>query len=79
MPRLHISHAQPPSLYATPIPTLAAGCKAAIRFETDCGYRLEHRGQYFSSLGTAVSAGIGLDTVDECARPLATHSHKKDS
>lgn len=27
------------------------------------------RGQYFSSLGTA---GIGPDTIDECARPLAS-------
>lgn len=31
------------------------------------GYRSEHRGQYFSSLGTA---GIGPDTGDERARPV---------
>lgn len=79
MPRLHISHAQPPRSQDTLIPTLPAICKVAIRVEPDCGYRLEHRGQYFSSLGTAVSAGIGLDTVEECARPIATYSHEKDS
>ncbi|CAH2039533.1 unnamed protein product, partial [Iphiclides podalirius] len=34
------------------------------------------RGQYFSSLGTA---GIGPDTIDECARPLSAHSEAADS
>lgn len=52
MPPLHISHAQPPLAPAAQKPPLITSLRAAISTTLIRGYRSEHRGQYFSSLGT---------------------------
>lgn len=67
MPRLHISHAQPPLVNSKQNNTLRSFNKVVCDSTEAYSYRSKHRGQFFSSLGTI---GIGPDTGDERARPL---------